>query len=98
MLTTFGDFQAFQIKDLKEPEAYALLGRYDGNGETSQRLIAELKAERNKSVKEFLKNPLLVTLLFIVYDYKTTIPFKKHFFYSQIYDALYEGHDLSKGA
>ncbi|MDE6523358.1 MAG: NACHT domain-containing protein [Muribaculaceae bacterium] len=98
MLSAFGDFKSFQILPLKENEAYSLLSKYDGNGETSSKLIAELKTERNKTVREFLKNPLLVSLLFIVYDHKATIPLKKHLFYSQIYDALFEDHDLSKGA
>lgn len=98
MLSTFGDFKSFQILPLKENEAYSLLSKYDDEGEISSRLINELKSEKNITVKEFLKNPLLVTLLFVVYNHKATIPLKKHLFYSQVYDALFEDHDLSKGA
>ncbi len=98
MLSTFGDFKSFQILPLKEIEAYSLLSKYDENGDTSTKLINELKSDRNETIKEFLKNPLLVSLLFVVYDYRATIPLKKHLFYSQIYDALFEDHDLSKGA
>lgn len=94
----FGDFKSFKIKSLKEAEAYSLLSRYDSDGVISSQLIKELKAKKNDSLKEFLKNPLLVTLLFIVYNHKANIPLKKHLFYSQVYDALFESHDLTKGA
>ena len=36
-------------------------------------------------------------LLYKAYSYKPTIPFKKHIFYRQVYDALFESHDLTKG-
>lgn len=48
-------------------------------------------------IDDFLKNPLLVSLLFVAFDYKQTIPLKKHIFYRQVYDAHFDSHDLSKG-
>ena len=47
-------------------------------------------------VGEFLANPLLVSLLFKAFEYKQQVPFKKHVFYRQVYDALYHHHDLTK--
>lgn len=98
ILSTFGHFRSFEIVPLKEDEAYSLLRKYDPNGSTSESLIKELKLSKNSSIKEFLRNPLLVSLLYIVYNFKATIPLKKHLFYSQVYDALFENHDLTKGA
>ena len=96
-LSCFGDFQGFSIMELSNNEAYELLTKYDKNGDTSRKLIAELKTGRYKVVYEFLKNPLLVSLLFTAYEYKHMIPLKKHIFYRQVYDAYFEYHDLSKG-
>lgn len=48
-------------------------------------------------INEFLKNPLLVSLLFAAFDFKQTIPLKKHIFYRQVFDAYFDSHDLSKG-
>lgn len=98
ILSTFGDFRQCEIKPLKENEAFSLLRKYDIDNTISAPLIKELKMAKNASIKEFLKNPLLVSLLFIVYNYKATIPLKKDQFYSQVYDALFESHDLTKGA
>lgn len=96
-LVSFGDFQQVTIEPLKKKEAYELLRKYDGQGETSSLLIDKLKSGKYDMIDEFLKNPLLVTLLFVAFDYKQTIPLKKHVFYRQVYDAHFDGHDLSKG-
>lgn len=96
-LTSFGDFQDFKINSLVKKEAYELLRKYDKQGSTSKALIDELKTGQYEMISEFLKNPLLVSLLFAAFDYKHTIPLKKHIFYRQVYDAYFDSHDLSKG-
>lgn len=96
-LSSFGDFQSFTIDPLTKREAYELLRRYDNQGQTSRQLIEELKSGQYEMINEFLKNPLLVSLLFAAFDYKQTIPLKKHIFYRQVYDAYFDSHDLSKG-
>ena len=96
-LASFGDFQVFSINSLTKKEAYELLRRYDKQGNTSKQLIDELKTGQYEMINEFLKNPLLVSLLFAAFDYKHTIPLKKHIFYRQVYDAYFDSHDLSKG-
>lgn len=96
-LACFGDFQSFKINSLIKSEAYELLRKYDSQGETSKLLITELKTGKYEMINEFLKNPLLVSLLFAAFDYKQTIPLKKHVFYRQVYDAYFDSHDLSKG-
>lgn len=96
-LNCFGDFQRFDIKSLKKKEAYELIKKYDNNGELSKELINKLETEENlKIINEFLENPLMVSLLYKAFEYKKTIPYKKHIFYRQVYDALFEEHDLSK--
>ena len=97
-LTAFADFQRFVIKPLRQNEAFALLEKYDGSGTTSKSLIAKLKREQNRDrLKIFMINPLLVSLLFKAYDFKPTLPMRADVFYRQVYEALFENHDLSKG-
>lgn len=97
-LSSFGDFQKFQIKPLKPEEAFTLLEKYDNYGELSKLLISKIKEEDNyKNIEEYLTTPLLVSLLFTAFEHKQRIPFQKHIFYRQVYDALFESHDLSKG-
>lgn len=95
-LASFPSFKAFKIEPLKRSEAYSLIRKYDNNGENAERLIAKLEDKSLRAVHEFLHNPLLTTLLYRAYDYKNQIPLKKPVFYRQVFDALYEWHDLTK--
>lgn len=96
-LKSFGDFNEFKVNPLTTSEAYILLKKYDNYGNVSNQLIKKLKENKNQNFSEFLTNPLLVSLLFAAFEHKQTIPIRKHIFYRQVYDALFESHDLTKG-
>lgn len=98
-LASFADFQGFNIKHLTREEAFELLWKYDlsPSKQISTKLIDLLKSGEYDSIKEYLVNPLLVTLLHIVFNFKQKIPLKKHLFYEQVYDALYESHKEAQG-
>ncbi len=97
-LVSFPDFQNFNIQPLELDEAFALIEKYGSGGELSEKIIAAINSGQYENIKEFLTNPLLVSLLYKSYEFKPKIPFKKHIFYRQVYDALFEAHDLSKPA
>jgi hypothetical protein len=96
-LASFLGFRKFNIQPLKIKESFRLLKRYDRGGELSREIIKKLDSPLLDNIREFLTNPLLVSLLYKSYEYKHIIPFKKHIFYRQVYDALFESHDLTKG-
>ncbi len=98
-INMFSDFEKYHIRPLEKQEAYELIRKYDCKGEIGEELIREI--ERNDQydvLEEFLENPLMVSLLYSSYHYKGIIQYKKHLFYRQVYDALYEGHDITKGS
>ncbi|MBQ6741274.1 MAG: hypothetical protein IJR04_01625 [Bacteroidales bacterium] len=95
-LSCFGDFQGLKINPLEKQEAYELLRNYDNRGVVANRLIEELETGQYDAIGEFLKNPLLVSLLFAAFEYKQKVPLKKHQFYRQVYDAYFDKHDLTK--
>lgn len=96
-LSSFGDFKEFTVQPLTKEEAFDLLKKYDEDSILSKQLIKKLKEPLYKDIDEFLRNPLLVSLLFAAFEHKQIIPIKKHIFYRQVYDALFESHDLTKG-
>jgi len=96
-LGSFGDFREFTIKPLSKKEAYTLLRRYDETQEHAEALIAELEASKYEQLKDLMVNPMLVSLLFKAYSYKPKVPFKKQIFYRQVFDALFDMHDSTKG-
>jgi NACHT domain len=95
-LASFPAFHAYRIVSLKREEAFTLIRKYDKNGERGERLIEKLSDKSLREIDDFLKNPLLTTLLYRAYDYKNQIPLKKPNFYRQVFDALFEWHDLTK--
>ncbi|HCN59161.1 MAG TPA: hypothetical protein DIS82_13475 [Exiguobacterium sp.] len=97
-LDSFKDFFKFQIKPLEKEEAFELIKKYDGYGDLSDNLINTINQDNNyEDLKEFLTNPLMVSLLYKGFNHKQVIPLKKNLFYRQVYDALFEDHDLTKG-
>lgn len=98
-LNSLGEYKCVNIKPLTEEEAYKLIEKYDNNGEISKKLIKRLKEDSSLDVlKEFLENPLLVSLLYKTFEYKEEIPYKKMDFYEQVYSALFNDHDKTKGS
>jgi hypothetical protein len=95
-LAAFPSFNQYTIRPLKKEESFALIKKYDKDGVKSQQLIERLKGKEYRGVTEFLKNPLLTTLLYRCYEYKQSLPLKKHVFYRQVFDALFDWHDASK--
>lgn len=95
-LAAFPSFSQYTIRPLKKEESFALIKKYDKDGVRSQQLIERLKGKDFRGVMEFLKNPLLTTLLYRCYEYKQSLPLKKHVFYRQVFDALFDWHDASK--
>jgi len=89
-------FSRFKINPLEHRQSYSLLRKYDNGNAISTALIKGLQREEGKSLDEFLSTPLYVSLLFCAYKFKPIIPRKKELFYSQVFDALYESHDLTK--
>ena len=98
-LNALGEFKCVNIKPLTEQEAYKLIEKYDNDGEISKKLVKRLKEDSSMDVlKEFLENPLLVSLLYKTFEYKEEIPYKKIDFYGQVYTALFNDHDKTKGS
>jgi hypothetical protein len=93
----FGDFQTFHIKPLTNTEAYKLIEKIGDYNERSKVLIKKLQEIDLKNIKEFLKTPLLISLLYRKFEYRESIPFKKQEFYYEVFEALYKAHDLTKG-
>lgn len=97
-LNSFREFEKYHIRPLNKEEAYELIRKYDQYGTVAEDLINEIEDnEQYEILEEFLENPLMISLLYLTYHYKGKIQYKKYLFYRQVYDALYEGHDITKG-
>ena len=102
-LPSFGGFVSYRIRPLTADESYQLLRKYDSNGETSAKLVEKIKSVKDDRFSVFLQNPLLASLLFLGFNYEPEpcpeleFPMAVHQFYYQVYKALFDAHDQSKG-
>lgn len=99
IFSDYTDFSRFKIRGLTTDLAYELIRKYGDAFEAEEcakALIDALRAKHDDAVHSFLQNPLLTSLLFRTYDYKSIVPVKRSLFYKQVFDALYEAHDLNK--
>lgn len=96
-LKTFGDFQEFSIDRLTEDESYELIKKIGSNNIKSLQLVNQLKNDKRKELSEFLQSPLLISLLYKKFEHRETIPIQKQEFYWEVYEALFQAHDIIKG-
>ncbi|OQP40379.1 hypothetical protein A4D02_15805 [Niastella koreensis] len=96
-LLAFSEFQEFGIQKLNKEDAFELIKKLDNYGERSLRLIEQIEQKGLQEMHEFLSNPLLVSLLFKKFEFRESIPFKKQEFFYEVFEALFQAHDLSKG-
>lgn len=95
ILPTLNNSINFKIKKLSKNQAKSILLKIDAiceNEETGKKLISEFK----KIPERFTETPLLVGLLYKTYSYNKSIADNIAVFYSEIFQALYKGHDLTK--
>lgn len=90
----FPEYHKFRINKLTEEQAHSIIKRIDSGRGLARTLISKISQTK---VQEFLGTPLLVSLLYGAFDRRNTIPPKRTAFFKQVYDALFEDHDLSKG-
>jgi NACHT domain len=88
-----GGFQ-YQFVKLNTQQAHSLIRRYDkfAGIEVGERLIAQLDLVPD----ELLQTPLLVALLYRTFGANNTVASKITAFYSDTFEALFRGHDLTK--
>lgn len=90
------EFHRFSIKPLSQEEAFNLIRKISPEPQISASLIAKVQAQPQNSLKEFLTNPLLVSLLVKSFLHSPILPVRLSEFYRQVYDALFQNHDAKK--
>lgn len=92
LIPTVLNGKLYQFSDFSNSQAENLVRRLDDISglDIGERLIAEF----DNVPTDFLKNPLLVSLLYTTFGSNNTIADRICTFYSDIYHALYKGHDL----
>jgi len=81
---------------LNQNQSVDLISRIEYDKTVKEKFINELKSGLYDKHRDFLSNPLLLTMMLLTYEQLAEIPEKIHIFYEQAFDTLYHKHDSLK--
>ena len=90
------EFHVYHALPLTSDQATDLVDRIDYDKTVKNKFIQELTSGLYERHKEFLSNPLLLTMMLLTYEQLAEIPEKIHIFYEQAFDTLFHKHDALK--
>jgi hypothetical protein len=90
-------FRVWKIDDLTLNKACQLIDSLPFDEETKVKFIKDLRKELFEEHKDFLSNPLLLSIMWLTYSENAAIPEKLTLFYQQAFEALFNKHDAKKG-
>lgn len=84
----------FQINDLSLSDVEGFIHKQlNEEKELANKIVESINQNKTKHIRNFLKNPLLLSLYILTYQSNAEIPPKKHIFYRRVFDALFSEHD-----
>ncbi len=89
------EFHTYRTLPLSETEAADLISRIDYDNNIKDK-FSEVLPQLYERHKDFLSNPLLLTMMLLTYEQLAEIPEKIHIFYEQAFETLFHKHDAQK--
>jgi len=95
-LSSWEEFYVYNALPLNKEQAADLISRIDYDTTVKNKFIEELISGLYDRHRDFLSNPLLLTMMLLTYEQLAEIPEKIHIFYEQAFDTLFHKHDALK--
>ncbi len=92
-LRALSSFQIIHAKELSKEKAIELAQKFPGDSKIKEKFCKNLKDSWFQKHREFAKNPLLLTMMFITFRQNGDISSCLPDFYQDCFDALYNKHD-----
>ncbi|MAW96097.1 MULTISPECIES: NACHT domain-containing NTPase [unclassified Leeuwenhoekiella] len=88
-------FENFYVSELKEEEIASFVKKQipSQENELADKIIEAVNKKENESYREFLSNPLLLSMFILTFQSYSDVPQKRSDFYDQVFDTLYSIHD-----
>lgn len=97
-------FTRYELLPLTQDQAFEMVSRLDPqyvDEKIKENFIKDIKSGRfklnDKERREFLGNPLFLTIMLVSYSQTNNIPTKRYLFYHDAYVAMATRHDALKG-
>ena len=91
------EFTTMSVRGLTREKAIELVKNVKYDEEVKREFLSELKDDLFYRYRDFLSNPLLLTMMLITYSETSGIPSKMHVYYERVFGVLFDQHDISKG-
>ena len=92
-LRSLSSFQIIHANELSKDKAIELAQKFPGDSTIKDKFCENLKGSWFQTHREFAKNPLLLTMMFITFRQNGDISNCLPDFYQDCFDALYNKHD-----
>lgn len=93
---SWSDFKVLHTEPLSPEQALALIDKLAFDDETKNNFKNELVSKFYYKHEEFASNPLLLTIMFLVYSYNGFIPEDFCDFYDEAFRVMFYKHDKTK--
>lgn len=93
---SWDEFYIYVMLPFSKDQAISLIKRIQYDENIKSKLIADIQTQLYEKYHDFISNPLLLTMMLVVYDQLIELPEKIHIFYEQAFDVLYYKHDATK--
>lgn len=92
-------FHSFHIQDLSNSEITDFINLLVKDEERKEQIKNNIEKTEVSDYKEYLKNPLLLSMFILAFENHPEIPNRKSAFYKNVFDVLYSKHDgVTKGS
>lgn len=90
-------FESMRVRNLTKEKAIELVDNVKYEEDVREEFLQELRGGLFEKYRDFLSNPLLLTMMLITYSETSGIPSKMHVYYERVFEVLFDQHDISKG-
>jgi len=89
-------FEELQCQKLSKQQALSLIEKLEYDPDIKKRFYEELKSKLYRKYESFASNPLLLTIMLMTFENRSSIPDKKNDFFDQAFSCLFHRHDATK--
>ncbi len=89
----FPRFYPFTVEELTSRDIVKFVNINVKIEETNKRILEVINENKNADYKNYLKNPLLLSMFILAIYSHPEIPSRKNIFYKNVFDTLYSRHD-----
>jgi hypothetical protein len=93
---SWSNFTELRLQPLTKDKSIELIKKLDYDTDVKVKFLSQLDSTFYIKNREFISNPLLLTIMLMTFNQFAEVPDKMHLFYEQAFDTLYNKHDATK--